>query len=310
MRGRRILAIIGLLSITAPLAAIVAWRATRHEPRPRMVVARVIPKPNRPQVQMEERFAVPVLMYHRIADLTERESHSPLMRDLTVSPADFEAQVSYLAEQGFTFLLARDVERAVKESLPLPRKAVAITMDDGYKDKSERAFPILRKHGAVATIFLVSSTIDTAGHLSWDDCRLMRRDRVGYGSHTVHHYDLPTLPTPEIDYELRESKRAIEANLFDTVTAVAYPSGRYNKTVTERAEAAGYLAGWKKGGGPVQPGTDMYLLPRVRVNGADSLADFQLIVWSGMNLMRDRADDERHYRYAARKSPARRSTRA
>jgi peptidoglycan/xylan/chitin deacetylase (PgdA/CDA1 family) len=301
MGGRRFLAVVGLLILTVPLAAAVALRVARQPEAPRKpgTIVRTAPAP--PPVDMAERFAVPVLMYHRIADLDERESRSPLMRDLTVSPADFESQVRYLAENGFTFLLARDVEQAVQEGHSLPRKAVAITMDDGYKDNFAQAFPILRKYGAVATIFLVSATVNTAGHLSWDDCLLMRRDRVGYASHTVHHYELPSLTVAEMDYELRESKRAIESKVFDTVTAVAYPSGRYNRTVTERAEAAGYLAGWKKGGGPVQPGADMYLLPRVRVNGGESLKDFQRIVWSGMNLMRDRADAERHRSRLARR---------
>jgi len=35
-------------------------------------------------------FAIPVLMYHRVCPLTEREAKSPLTRDLTVLPADFE----------------------------------------------------------------------------------------------------------------------------------------------------------------------------------------------------------------------------
>src|SRR4029079_10543869 len=128
------------------------------------------------------------------------------------------------------------------------------------------------------------------------NCLVMRDRGVGYGSHTVHHYDLPTLSEAEMDFELRESKRILENRLVDTITAVAYPSGRYNNTVTERAEAAGYLAGWKKGGGPVQPGANPFLLPRVRVNGGSSLVDFQRIVWSGMNYLQARADDERHYR--------------
>jgi peptidoglycan/xylan/chitin deacetylase (PgdA/CDA1 family) len=285
------------MTAACPLAAVVIWHSTvHHDTTPVRIAAGIHPNHVvvKPPVEMEERFAVPVLMYHRIADLSEAEERSPVMRDLTVSPADFEAQVRYLADNGFTFLLARDVERAVQQGLPLPRKSVAITMDDGYKDNFEQAFPILRKYGAVATIFLVSATVSTPGHVSWDDCQIMRRDRVGYGSHTVHHYELTSLTVPEMDYELRESKRAIEERMFDTVTAVAYPSGRYNRTVTARAEAAGYLAGWKKGGGPVQPGADLFLLPRVRVNGDNSLKDFQGIVWSGMNLLRDRADDERH----------------
>ncbi|HZP84556.1 MAG TPA: hypothetical protein VFB21_23175 [Chthonomonadaceae bacterium] len=67
-------------------------------------------------------FAVPVRMYHRISDLTPREARSPLMRDLTVAPKDFERQVKYLVDSGFTLLLAREIEQAVCEGRPLPAR--------------------------------------------------------------------------------------------------------------------------------------------------------------------------------------------
>jgi len=220
-----------------------------------------------PPVPVTKEFAVPVLMYHRIANLTPSEARSPLMRDLTVSPAHFEEQIKYLAENGYSFLLAREVEEAVRDNRFLPAKAVAITMDDGYQDNFEEAYPILLKYHARATIFLVTHTVDTQGHLTWNEVGLMHTNRVGYGSHTVNHYELTGLTVPQMDFELRESKRVLEDRTLDRITSLAYPSGRYNQMVVERAQLAGYLAGWKKGGGPVQPGADPYLLPRVRVNG-------------------------------------------
>src|SRR5262249_51643809 len=114
-----------------------------------------------PPVPVTREFAVPVLMYHRICDLTPREVRSPLLRDLTVAPADLGRQMSYLVENGFALLLAREVEDAVREGKPLPEKAVAVTMDDGYKDNFEQAFPILDRYGLPATIFLVTSTVGT-----------------------------------------------------------------------------------------------------------------------------------------------------
>jgi peptidoglycan/xylan/chitin deacetylase (PgdA/CDA1 family) len=196
------------------------------DPRPAFDAPRPVPT--------TREFAVPVLMYHRIIDLTPREARSPLLRDLTVAPADFAWQMSYLVQNGFTLLLAREVEDAVREGKPLPEKAVAVTMDDGYKDNFEHAFPILCQYSLPATIFLVTSTIDTTGHLSWDDVALMHQAQIGCGSHTVHHADLTLLPVAQIDYELRESRRVLEANLVERITAVAYPAGKYNRTVAAR----------------------------------------------------------------------------
>jgi peptidoglycan/xylan/chitin deacetylase (PgdA/CDA1 family) len=212
------------------------------------------------------------------------------MRDLTVSPADFEEQVKYLAENHFNFLLASEVEEAVRKGEALPERAVAITMDDGYKDNFERAFPILRRYHANATIFMVTNNFEKPQRLSWQDARTMRDGGVGWGSHTVSHADLTTLPQDRLDYELKESKRILETGLGLPVTSVAYPSGAYNDLVVERTKADGYLAGWKKGGGPVQPGAPAYLLPRVRVHGRTDMHDFQRKIWSGYWTLRMNAE--------------------
>jgi peptidoglycan/xylan/chitin deacetylase (PgdA/CDA1 family) len=221
-------------------------------------------------------------MYHRICDLTPEEARSPLLRDLTVSPRDFERQVRFLVAHGFTLLLASQVEEAVRRGLPLPERAVALTMDDGYRDNFDNAFPILRRHGLPATIFVVTNSVGRPNRLEWEHILTMRRRRIGYGSHTVTHPDLTLLPLARLDFELRESKRVLEERLVERVSAIAYPAGQYNRQVAERTRAAGYLAGWKKGGGPVQPGQDPYLLPRVRVKGTGTMADFERKVMSGV----------------------------
>lgn len=116
-------------------------------------------------------------------------------------------------------------------------------MDDGNEDNFACAFPILRKDGALATVFVVTDSMGAKAHLSWDQVVLMHRNEVDFGSHTVHHFDLTTLAVPVLDHELRESRRALESRLGEGISAVAYPSGECNSTVVSRARAAGYVAG-------------------------------------------------------------------
>jgi peptidoglycan/xylan/chitin deacetylase (PgdA/CDA1 family) len=231
--------------------------------------------PARPQlapVATTAEFAVPVLMYHRIAVLAP--DAGPLLRDLTVSPAEFERQVRYLVENGYSILTAGQVERAVRLREELPVRAVALTLDDGYDDNFTQAFPILRRYGLDGTLFLVTSTVDTPGHVRWGEAREMLEEGMEFGSHTVHHFDLTILSLPELDRELRDSREKLERQLETPVRQIAYPSGQYNERVKERARWAGYLAGWKKGGGWVTPESDPLLLPRVRVRGSTTMARF------------------------------------
>ncbi len=79
--------------------------------------------------------------------------------------------------------------RAMAEGRPLPPRAVAITLDDGYRDTLTIAAPMLQRLGLPATVFLVpgilSGTVDPwwerlgwafangrAGTLEWEEHRL------------------------------------------------------------------------------------------------------------------------------------------
>lgn len=196
-------------------------------------------------------FAVPVLMYHRVDDLPP--DAGPLLRDLTVSPANFEQQVRYLVENGYTILTAGQVQRAVRGREPLPAKGIALTLDDGYADNFTQAFPILRRYGLDGTLFLVTSTVGTPRHVTWEQAGSMLREGIEFGSHSAHHVDLTTLSTTGLDAELRESRAELERRLGTPIEQIAYPSGRYDVRVKRQAVRAGYLAGWKKGEGGSHP---------------------------------------------------------
>lgn len=227
-------------------------------------------------------FAVPVLMYHRVDDLTEREARSPLMRDLTVSPANFEEQVAFLAREGYSFLTVSEVTEAVRKSGELPEKAVCLTFDDGYRDNFEKAFPIMRKYGARGTVFMVTDNIDRTARLTAGQMRAMDGGGVSMESHTVSHPDLVVLGDERLRFELLESRRRIEEVVGSAVTNIAYPAGRFDDRVVAFTDSAGYVGGWNKGGGPVQPGHDPLRLPRIRVHGRTSMGDFERKVRSGL----------------------------
>ena len=51
---------------------------------------------------------------------------------------------------------------------PLPPRAVAVTVDDGYRDVYDVAFPLFQKHGISATVFLATGFLDRE-HWLWGD---------------------------------------------------------------------------------------------------------------------------------------------
>ena len=105
------------------------------------------------------------LTYHRVLPLPEAARY-PIQA--MVMPRDlFESQIAYLARE-FTVLPLADAVRLLGEGT-LPRRAVAVTFDDGYVDNYQYAWPILRRYGIPATMFLVTGALDRKIRLWWDD---------------------------------------------------------------------------------------------------------------------------------------------
>jgi peptidoglycan/xylan/chitin deacetylase (PgdA/CDA1 family) len=98
-----------------------------------------------------------ICSYHRFS---EREGGAP------ISARAFAEQVKYLAAHYSLVPLSRLANFMRKREIP-PNLA-AITIDDGYRDAYEIAFPILRKYGAPATVFVVTEFVEGTTWL-WTD---------------------------------------------------------------------------------------------------------------------------------------------
>ena len=161
---------------------------------------------------------VPVLLYHKI-DLPTADVK---IRGAFTYPNKFERQISYLKKRGFEFFTASEIANFFAENGEFPPKAIAITFDDGWKDNYRNAFPILKKYGAKATIFLVPTcigqttdkvTADGEGereHLSEQDILEMSQSGIEFASHSFNHKLFNKITPEEIEFEVTESKKFIE----------------------------------------------------------------------------------------------------
>lgn len=173
-----------------------------------------------------QRYVTKAFMYHAVSDMTnENES-------LFVSPIEFEKQIAWLADAGFTSVFADEYGK-------YKYKTVAVTFDDGYENVYTEAFPILKKYNFKATVFLITSPAE--GHLSDNEIREMTASGlVSFGSHTETHRDLTTLTESEIMAELSASKNKIEKLTGKAARALAYPYGAGDERVIAAAKKCGY----------------------------------------------------------------------
>lgn len=194
----------------------------------------------------------PFIFYHKIDD----PPPDARIRGGYTPPARFAKQMAFLKKQGFVFYTASEMIEYFQEHGSFPSKGLAITFDDGWKDNYTNAFPIMKRFGVKATVFLIPSCIgkvsdnavsegeNSREHLSLSDVREMSKHGIEFGSHTVQHKLLHQIPEEEIRFEVGESKKQIEELLDQPCKVFAYPGGHFNEAARSLVAAAGYTAGF------------------------------------------------------------------
>jgi peptidoglycan/xylan/chitin deacetylase (PgdA/CDA1 family) len=104
-----------------------------------------------------------ILTYHRFG---EDEA------GLKTPSAVFEAQLQYLSAR-YRVVPLSSVAEALREGRGIPAGVAAITIDDGYADAYEIAFPLLCKYNLPATLFVVTGFVDNACWVWTDKMRFL-----------------------------------------------------------------------------------------------------------------------------------------
>lgn len=223
---------------------------------------------------------LPILLYHRICPAT-----SPATADDSITPETFEEHISSLHSAGFYSIRLEDWGVAMLEKKPLPRRAVLLTFDNGYLDFLTFAWPILRRYGFSATIFIVTDWVETLRKrdseyggqiplLGWDEIRTLQTEGIEFGSHSASHRSLTKLTHEEIVREGACSRAALGHELGVAVKAFAYPYGATNRIVQHLIGACGYIFGLTCQAEISKLDDSLLALPRIEAGDSDNLQSF------------------------------------
>jgi peptidoglycan/xylan/chitin deacetylase (PgdA/CDA1 family) len=207
----------------------------------------VIVVPLRPRnvtgVQATGYQTVPILTYHRFGSRSSK---------LTVTPAAFEAQMDYLAKNGYHVISLARLATFLEGKEPLPRKSVVITIDDGYRSTYEIAYPILARHGFAATVFLYSDFVGAPDALTWAQMKeMIASGLIEIQPHSKTHANL-TLGLPgesdakyraRMAHEIEAPIGLIRDRLGIVTITYAYPYGDVNETVLDLLTRKGIRLG-------------------------------------------------------------------
>jgi peptidoglycan/xylan/chitin deacetylase (PgdA/CDA1 family) len=216
---------------------------------------------------------VPILIYHSIDEHKGQGS-----KELFVTPENFEKQMTYLKNNGYTLLTFERWNDINKVNKP-----IFITFDDGYKN-NQNAFEILQKlrddkFKPTATFFVISDFIGYSNRLSQKELKVMAASGlISVQSHTAAHSDLTK--SGNLLYELKDSKEKIAKITGKPVIALAYPYGNFNERVASETKKY-YTFGLtttpelytKKG-----LKNELYYLPRIYVKYSTTLGQFAKMI--------------------------------
>lgn len=217
---------------------------------------------------------VPILMYHAIDDFKGEG-----LKELFVTPTNFEAQMQYLKDQGYTLLTFEQWEKINKVNKP-----IFVTFDDGMKNNLN-AFHILQRlkddtFQPTATEYAIAGYIDSGSYrLTSEDIKEMVASGIfSVQSHTMSHADLPKITN--FEEELKTSKEKIEQITGKPVIAIAYPYGHFNQQVVEETKKYYKFATTTKPGQFIEKEEpdELLLMHRVRISYSTTIEQFAHLV--------------------------------
>jgi peptidoglycan/xylan/chitin deacetylase (PgdA/CDA1 family) len=283
-----------------------------------------------------------ILMYHRFPQAS-RES--------------FRQQCRHLA-RNYTVVNLSEVSDCLRSGRALPPNATVITVDDGYRDFYQVAWPVLREFGLTATMFLVSDFVEGRNWLwgdridyavkrtnlqeatvslptgsvvhirlgsvdeKWDalwklkaaaksaplaaaeelvkslpeqlgvsmpeeipneytplrleEIRTMARAGIEFGAHTTTHPILPRVEgTERLQFEIGGCRQRLEKLLDMPVRHFCYPNGDWDERSLRMVRESGFDTAVTTELGLNRAGSDPFLLRRIGVEPALSIATFR-----------------------------------
>lgn len=221
---------------------------------------------------------VPILMYHYVSDPPEGADKYRV--DLSVSPANFRAQLQYLADNGFTTIDLYELSLAITGKRSLPPKPVILTFDDGYLDQYTNAFPMLQEFGFTGTFFIVTEFVDAANpaYMSWEMIEEMAAAGMHMEPHSRTHADLSEQPRDVLIWQILGSQETLAAHIGYTPRFFCYPGGRYDEDTIAILEELDFWGAVVTAGGKWHGFNDRYEWKRLRMRNTTTLPEFADLV--------------------------------
>ena len=219
---------------------------------------------------------VPILTYHRF------RAGDRVTSQLEVSEAAFREQMRYLRQHDYRVIHLSELREFIAGNQQLPKRAVVVSIDDGYRSVYEVAWPIIRQYRIPTTLFVYSDFLNTGGGLTWAQLQEMATSGlVDVQPHSKSHGNLRERGNLNDDAyrrmlkeEVTQPAELIRRQLGIDVHSFGYPYGAANEQVIDELRRSGYGLAFtvRRGGNPAYG--PAYVLRRSQIYGSDDIDTF------------------------------------
>ena len=184
-----------------------------------------------------DRTSIVIYMYTRIG-----EDEYP---DTNITQEQFISHIEEITTGDYEVMSVPDALKAMKAKKTLPKKAIAITFDGGYKSVYEHAIPILERHNMPYTIFIPTDHIDSKNpqYMSWSELRKVSKSNLStIGIMPASYTRLYAENEAEIKRQVNKARARFREELKHEAQYFAYPFGEYNKAYQDIIAKSGFTA--------------------------------------------------------------------
>lgn len=203
-----------------------------------------------------------VLVWHDVLPSKEVWFDTPLVT--------FQQQLEAIHKGGFHVIALQTLRDHLEQGAAVPSKPLVLTFDDNGSGIYADAFPLLRKYGYHATLFVHTNYVGkttSKHHNTWEQLAEMERSGlIDVQSLTANHPpDLPKLSDALVVHELRLSKFSLETRLGHKVYALVYPYDNYDERIARLAYENGYELAFSEDWGNAGDSENLLLIHRYSV---------------------------------------------
>ena len=213
------------------------------------------------KAEEQEGIKVPIIMYHQVTKKSSRRGKYSVMYE------EFENDMKYIKEKGYTTIDMTDLINFVYGKKELPEKPIMITLDDGFESVYAYVYPLLKELDmcAVASIVGEYTTFFTENpdhnitysYLNWNEVEeLTKTDVIEIQNHSYnlhknsgnrrgiskkHDEDVAAYNT-EVGADILKMQNVMKEKTGYTPNTLTFPFGAYKKETISLAKSLGFKA--------------------------------------------------------------------